>query len=251
MYFPKSQIQTGFFSNNDLVIVDTEVPYIGPYFKTSNGISYTGKEPNDGPNQQLILPSKLNTTSNSTNSTGDTILDPRFNRPNIVYSILTDQTKNNIPYSPISYFPILTQDDKENGEFTRYFAKKSNQNIYTEISATNYSLSGESALYLNFELQWVISGKKENVRQINAKQIGFVEKNLQIDGLGGFLRFNYLQFYQGGVNLPNDFHIMPDGSIMEGKSHEEYLKNLTPVINIQTSSSISSPPSNNINRGGY
>ena len=107
MYFPKSQIQTGFFSNNDLVIVDTGVPYIGPYFKTSNGTSYTGKEPNDGPNQQLILPSKLNTTSNSTNLTGDTILDPRFNRPNIVYSILTDQTKNNIPYSPISYSLIL------------------------------------------------------------------------------------------------------------------------------------------------
>ena len=63
MYFPKSQIQTGFFSNNDLVIVDTEVPYIGPYFKTSDGRSYTGKEPNDGPNQQLILPAELNTTN--------------------------------------------------------------------------------------------------------------------------------------------------------------------------------------------
>ena len=196
MYFPKSQIQTGFFSNNDLVIVDTEVPYIGPYFKTSDGRSYTGKEPNDGPNQQLILPTELNTTTDNEGTNEGGILDPRFNSPNLAYSILTNQSKNNLPYSPISYFPILTQDDKENGEFTRYFAKKSNQNIYTEIPSTNYLSSIGSALYLNFQLQWVISGEKENVRQINAKQIGFVEKNLQIDGLGGFLRFNYLQFYQ-------------------------------------------------------
>jgi hypothetical protein len=196
MYFPKSQIQTGFFSNNDLVIVDTEVPYIGPYFKTSDGRSYTGKEPNDGPNQQLILPTELNTTTDNEGTNEGGILDPRFNSPNLAYSILTNQSKNNLPYSPISYFPILTQDDKENGEFTRYFAKKSNQNIYTEIPSTNYLSSIDSALYLNFQLQWVISGEKENVRQINAKQIGFVEKNLQIDGLGGFLRFNYLQFYQ-------------------------------------------------------
>jgi hypothetical protein len=197
MYFPKSQIQTGFFSNNDLVIVDTEVPYIGPYFKTSEGVSYTGKEPNDGSNQQLILPSKLNTTSNSTDSIGNTILDTRFNRPNIVYSILTDQTKNELPYSPLPYYPILNQGNKDNGEFTRYFAKKSNQNIYTEISSNNYLLSSESALYLSFQLQWVIGGEKENVRQINAKQIDFVEKNLQIEGLDIFLKFDYLQFYQG------------------------------------------------------
>ena len=46
MYFPKSQIQTGFFSNNDLVISETKSLYVGPYFKTSDGRSYSGKEPN-------------------------------------------------------------------------------------------------------------------------------------------------------------------------------------------------------------
>jgi hypothetical protein len=196
MYFPKSQIQTGFFSNNDLAISETKSLYVGPYFKTSDGRSYSGKEPNDGRNVLLTPTSELNTTANVNLPGNDVYQDPRFNAPNLAYSILSGKTKNNPPYSPISYFPILTQDNKENGEFTRYFAKKSNQNIYTETSATNYLLSVDSALYLNFELQWVISGEKENVRQINAKQIGFVEKNLQIDGLGGFLRFNYLQFYQ-------------------------------------------------------
>ena len=53
-----------------------------------------------------------------------------------------------------------------------------------------------SNLYIQVQLQWLISGEKEKVREINAKQIGFVEKNLQIIGLGAYLRFNYLQFYQ-------------------------------------------------------
>lgn len=196
MYFPKSQIQTGFFSNNDLVISETKSLYVGPYFKTSDGRSYSGKEPNDGRNALLTPTSELDVTANVNLPGNDVFQDPRFDAPNLAYSILSGKTKSNLPYSPISYFPILTQDDKENGEFTRYFAKKSNQNIYTEISANNFSTSIDSVLYLNFQLQWVISGEKENVRQINAKQIGFTEKNLQINGLGGFLRFNYLQFYQ-------------------------------------------------------
>jgi hypothetical protein len=67
-------------------------------------------------------------------------------------------------------------------------------------------------------------------------------------GLKEFLKFNYLKFYKG-----EDFHVMSDGRIMEGKTHEEYLKTQTLVPNIQTSLSSSTPPStpNNINRGGY
>jgi len=56
----------------------------------------------------------------------------------------------------------------------------------------------------------------------------------------------------------DDFHIMPDGTIMPGKTHEEYLKTTAPSISTQTSSSITSPTStstpslpNNISRGGY
>ena len=200
MYYPKSQIQTGFYSNGTLAESSTKKPYIGPYFNTSDGKSFTGKEPNDGPNLELIQPPNPTIKRKPTPSfdEGDELgnEDPRFLPWNSRYSNIIGASRNETPYAPVSYFPILTQDDKENGEFTRYFAKKSNQNLYTEISSTNYSSSIGSALYLNFQLQWVISGEKENVRQINAKQIGFTEKNLQINGLGGFLRFNYLQFYQ-------------------------------------------------------
>ena len=197
MYYPKSQIQTGFYSNSELVEVRSKQPYTGPYFKTSDGLLYSGKEPNEGKNIKLILPSQLPSgVSSQLSKNGIKIEDYRFTTTNTPYSILRGENKNITPYTPIPYYPILTDDNIQNGEFTRYFVKKSNQNSYTEINNNNFINSTSSTLYISIQLQWVIGGEKENVRQINAKQIGFVEKNLQIDGLGEFLRFNYLQFYQ-------------------------------------------------------
>lgn len=200
MYYPKNQIQTGFYSNGALAVLTTNKPYTGPYFNTSDGKSFSGKEPNDGPNLELIPLPNPNIKRKPTPSfdEGDELgnQDPRFLPYNSRYSIITGASRNETPYSPISYYPILTQDNIDNGEFTRYFVKKSNQNLYTEINSNNFAESISSNLYISFQLPWVISGDKENVRQINAKQIGFIEKNLQIQGLGKFLRFNYLQFYQ-------------------------------------------------------
>ena len=48
MYYPKNQLQTGFYSNSELVEARSKQPYTGPYFKTSDGLLYSGKEPNEG-----------------------------------------------------------------------------------------------------------------------------------------------------------------------------------------------------------
>lgn len=196
MYFPKSQIQTGFYSNGNLLLANDNSQYIGPYFITSTNEKYSGKEPNDGKNLLLIFPEEDNSLTGTTDPSSP-ILDPRFDPVNITYSILTNKNKLSLPYSPISYYPILSQKDIQNGEFTRYFARKSNENIYTEISPDNFVSSTGSNLYLTFPLQWVISGEKEKVRQINANQIQLTEKTLRINGLDQFLKYNYLQFYQG------------------------------------------------------
>lgn len=201
MYYPKSQIQTGFYSNNDLIEENSLKPYTGPYFQTSDGNYYSGKEPNEGKNIKLRIPgdsrARLLRYPNSLRYVNTQTPDPRFNRENIRYSILTDASRSDIPYSPTSYYPILTNNDIKNGEFTRYFVRKANQNQYTEVELNNISKIGDSKLYLPLQLQWVISGDKEEVRQINAKEVAYTEKILQTQGLGEFLRFNYLQFYQG------------------------------------------------------
>jgi hypothetical protein len=196
MYYPKNQIQTGFYSNGELIETLSKQPYTGPYFKTADNLIFSGKEPNDGKNLKLIFPEDNPEYSRTQLPNRVEVEDYRFTRENTPYSILSGQNRNTLPYTPISYYPILNETIISNGEFTRYFVKKVNQNLYTEVFIENFIESKTSKLYLSIKLQWLISGEKEKVREINAKQVDFVEKNLQIQGLGKFLKFNYLQFYQ-------------------------------------------------------
>jgi histidinol-phosphate aminotransferase len=51
MYYPKSQIKTNLITNGkELVYLSDNQPYSGSYWKTSDGKYYTGKNPNDIPN---------------------------------------------------------------------------------------------------------------------------------------------------------------------------------------------------------
>ena len=202
MYYPKNQIETGLYSNSNFIITSTNKVYIGPYFKTSDGKFYTGKEPNDGPNH-LLTPAFPKLQGKLPYEEGYEFPDPRFDQGNNnTYSILT-QTPN--PgrnsrfrvFSPIPYYPILTDVEKGNGQFIRYILKKSNENIYYEVGKNNCNDSLRSKLYMRIILPWIISGDKEKVAKANAKQVELIERLQKIDGLGKFLKHNYLQFYQG------------------------------------------------------
>ena len=57
MYYPKSQIITNLSSNGDLEYKSDNTPYSGFYYRLSNGKLFTGKTPQDGPNEELIMPS--------------------------------------------------------------------------------------------------------------------------------------------------------------------------------------------------
>ena len=55
MYVPKSRIVTNLYTNTkELVLKDTQEYYTGFYYKTFNGKYYTGKTPNDPPNDELV-----------------------------------------------------------------------------------------------------------------------------------------------------------------------------------------------------
>jgi hypothetical protein len=194
MYLPKNQYETGFYSNGSLAYASNSAVYYGPYFTTFDGKYFSGKEPNDGPNDLLILtPSSVIPNQNY-----EIIAeDPRLYPGNYAYTTLSNQDLQTPLYSPFSYSPILTSDDINNGQFQRYFVKKSNENIYYEVSSINYVQSLAEVLYLSLQLTWYIKGDKHTIRHANARSIDYTEKLNQIKGLGAFLRFDYLQFYQG------------------------------------------------------
>ena len=60
MYFPKSQIKSNLYTNGEEYILSTsKESYTGYYYTTSNGSSYTGRNPQDGPNILLLNSNKI------------------------------------------------------------------------------------------------------------------------------------------------------------------------------------------------
>lgn len=193
-YYPKSQIKTNLYTKGgELQIVSTKENYIGYYWKTSKGEFFSNKNPNVGGSLELkvISITPLPKTQKIT-----------FTKGNTVYNTLKKVNTSNSFLVPPYYKPIPTFKDYEIGNFTRFFAKKTNENLYIEISKNIYTKlknknkSYNYFSYLIFDIIWVITGNISQVNQINLATTQFIEQNLNIQGLGGYLKHNYLEFHK-------------------------------------------------------
>jgi hypothetical protein len=64
MYFPKSQITPNLHTNgNEFIYKKSQKDYIGHYYETSTGQFFTGTDPTQGSNFELIKPSSLSPNS--------------------------------------------------------------------------------------------------------------------------------------------------------------------------------------------
>ena len=189
MYFPKSKIETNLFSSGELVLQSTGQPYFGPYFKVVGGVCYTGKEPNDGPNNKLTTLQEPVGDDNLSSTPADL----RFTPKNTVYSVITSQPSLVNTPSPIPFTPQPTQGDYQTGEITRFFAKKRNENVYYEVADSNMS---SNPLYFTFNLQWVISGEEYQVKETNQKMVELYMKQLPLPAFNQFLKNDYLKFWK-------------------------------------------------------
>jgi hypothetical protein len=202
-YYPKSQVKTNLNASlGEYLILSTGEPYQGPYWKNSKNEYFTGKTPSDTPFQKLIpafdpineflSPVAENTISEVvTTESGYIIsrgigLGDTFN-----YQALPNYIAN-----------PPTQQDYQNGEFRRYFCKKTNEISYLEIDKSTYdSLASKDPkylwqLYLPFNLPWVITGNKENAARTNQNIVDLTSRRLQLPKLGDYLNNNYLKYYK-------------------------------------------------------
>lgn len=187
MYYPKSHITPNLYSNGDLTLKGSLNPYFGYYFSTLDKKAFTGRNIGDGENLELILPSV------TIGDTADEFMDKRFFTSDAnTYSKLAGVNMNStLPLKPTPYYPKPTTLEYQTGEFIRYFSKKSNENIYIETNTLF-----ESKYYFSFSLPWSIKGNKQKVAQTNKNIIRLKEKEYSINGLGVFLKLNYLQYYK-------------------------------------------------------
>ena len=217
MYFPKSQIQPNLYTNGGEFqkITDKSI-YTGFYFKTSTGLFYTGKTPNDGANTQLVRvanitdPSPLISTppKSSTIPEAQKIITTQFTNVGFsldVTAINNDYPKSNLPdyqnrIIPVSFIPILTPEDFKVGVIQRYFAKKNNELIYLETNKENYNLLINRSpniawdLYTPISMLWYIDGGLDKAYSTNKNLAFLIERNNKWYGLLNILKTILLNF---------------------------------------------------------
>lgn len=192
-YYPKSQVQNNLYTKGgELQFASSGKEYTGYYWKTSKNQYFTGRNPNsEGALELEVIPAiPVSTISTIT-----------INKGNKIYNSAKNIDVAKTLFVPLYQKPSPTKEDYEIGSFVRYFAKKYNQNLYTEINKDTYTKLKDKNKdydynsYLIFTLTWQISGDKEKVTSTNEKVIATLEKGYRIKGLSSYLNFNYLEFY--------------------------------------------------------
>lgn len=222
MYYPKSQIKTGFITNgNEYILSTTLENYKGFYFKTSTGKVFTGKNPNKSSIRLLPFNSRYNTATDSNSPTLSNknnpektiapvtkqaaILSPedfdkyaKYDSNSSLYSNTVEVKTRTIPqFSPT--YP--TEKEKEKGVFTRYFCKKNNERRYIEISKSTYNkLINKNDniawdLYTGFSFLWSIKGDRDKTYIRNQASVFKIENQLKYLGFSKYFKGKFLQYY--------------------------------------------------------
>jgi len=222
MYYPKSQVQTGFYANQgEYVIAQTLEPYVGPYWKTSKGQIFSGESPNDStsqlldideaeprPNLQSLLQLEIEAGISQPFKEGqdDLIIDtqPSVNL-NAIYAALVGDPID--PYStpqlPQSNTLPPTEQDYTVGEFRRYFCKKFNEEVYIETDKPTYDRvvakdrTIEWELFLPFDLPWQLTGERAQVESTNRNLVNLTSQRKKLQKFAQFLKNDYLKYYRG------------------------------------------------------
>lgn len=201
-YYPSNRIVTNLYTNGgEYLVSSTLLPYQGFYYKLYNGTAFTGKTPNDGVPQLLILVS--DSTPNPSQEYSVVSIVPRIQRsPELKKYLGASGASLENKFIPITYYPQPTKQDYELGEIQRYFAKKQNEFVFIETDKQTFDnlFSNNPAwlwqLYIPFSIPWEIAGEAQTAAEINKKITLLAEKDYKVLGFyqfieqsGGFLKF--------------------------------------------------------------
>jgi hypothetical protein len=220
-YYPKSQIKTNLYTNGAefSLYVNSQNFYTGYYYKISTGKVYSGKNPSDPSTKPLYPPSPF--------------IEDQKSFPSLTYITLrdsfriegVDEDKENLDFTqynsisnsknfisrlvPTTNPTHPTEQDKQNGYFTRYFCKKNNELKYIEISKDMFtklnSKDSQAAwdLYTPVSIKWIIKGDINVVNATNSTNVNIAARNNNFNGFNQFFK-SYSQYYVGTSYKPTN-----------------------------------------------
>jgi len=220
MYYPKSQIKPNQYTNGgEFAYANNSQEYIGYYFKVSTGKYFSGRNQDDKPNEELLSINADITTDETALSIDSAVVvvDP-------IYSYVT-----NTPVPPPTAIPSFnpntpTQQDYQNGEFRRYFCKKTNEVIYVEINQDTFDkLVAKDPqilwqLYQPFIITWQLTGNQEQVARINKNSVELVSFRNRFPRFDEYLKFDFTKYY-------NQLGTTTSGSYINGVNQGYVLDN--------------------------
>lgn len=191
MYYPKSQIKTSLTTQGgEFVILKTGKNYKGFYWKNSRGQFYTGKTPQDSPTEQLAVINKTDLVLGKDQY--EVIPDSYYIEDINFPTSIRNSRRGDAPDNPIQYTPYNIKED-----FTRYFASKTNEIRFIEISKNEYDKLRERnpkinwTLYKPIKISWRTKGKRDEVYLENKTNV--LKQN--IPGFELFFKGKYDKFW--------------------------------------------------------
>ena len=79
--------------------------------------------------------------------------------------------------TPSAFKPTPTQNDYKKGKIKRYFVKKVNSDVLTEVSDIEYQNLLSCPFYSCFFIEWVISGRIDTIVNENTVDYGVYDTN--------------------------------------------------------------------------
>jgi hypothetical protein len=283
-YYPKSQIKSNLYTNGgEFTTTKNQISsppmYVGHYYKISTGAIYTGRTPMDKPNLRLypVQDRAYDEAGNIFEDIPNVITYDYFSTA-IQYSTIKNINLDAIRFIPTFNPTLPTDQDKQNGQFNRYFCKKTNELKYLEIDKETYNqLQSKDPkiawdLYEPASLLWVIKGNQKTVFNTNKTSVFKIEQNQKWYGFSQYFKENYLKYYQSqdindlytsggefttknGQNYIGFYHIHNGITPMVGKthintSHDVLISLKKPQPITQTTSSMMLPTPPTITGGG-
>jgi hypothetical protein len=200
-YYPKSQVRTGLYTNNEYTLAASGEGYQGDYWITSRGEAYTGKSPLDPSARLLVKAPPRDQTGYAIGGVGQDEVQTQI--MNSTYANLKNYDLQNPPSPPIANPNFPTQNDYTVGEFRRYFCKKANDVVYLELNKDTFEKLGRRdptilwELYPAFDIPWLLVGEAENVFNVNRRITELLIKQKNLIGFAQFLKNDYLKYYKG------------------------------------------------------
>jgi|TARA_R110001606_G_C15375713_1_gene649948 hypothetical protein len=246
MYYPKSQVETNLYTPGaEYATVMDGKEYVGNYWRTSKGLYYTGKNPQDVNVRELVKSIAYDDPFGLALTEANDDIPVYTNNNMAPYEYIQASGKKIIEkMNVVNTTPFPTKNNYTNKNFERYFLKRTTNYQYTETDNLNYDLiisknpKSQFEIYSPIKLSWRIYGKLLDVYKQNYNTVQHNSKIYEWIKFDLFFKNRYAKYFKPVNDDPNYtkggelkiertneeyigyYHVHPlRGVLMEGKKH--------------------------------